>query len=356
MYLMQYAKVSWNNVKLTRPTISRRYHVVFWLVYFAFNSIRWGSYFDDYWFSFKSNLIEFPLHIIIVYFNIYYLVPKFIIGKKYKFYLISLLIVLGINYFVRIGLVYWLITNDTSPIVQGSSGLFSFNHIVAITLGEIYVLALVSGIKFTIDYVIELNKNNQLLELQSETEMKFLKAQIQPHFFFNTLNNLYALTLKKSAKAAEVVLKLSEILEYVIYDLNKKKIPLLKEINYVQNYIELERIQRGDLVESNVEIIGKIDDVVIPPFLFLPFVENCFKHGQLSTGKIFIEMTFKRNKKELEFILKNSYERECLPNTKSGIGIINIKRMLELIYGNAFQLKNYPTENQYIVVLKIPIK
>jgi len=339
-----------------RPTIYRRHHILFWLVYFAFNSIRWGSYFDDYWYSFKSNLIEFPLHIIIVYFNIYYLVPKFIIGKKYKFYITALLIVLGINYFLRIGLVHWLVTTDTSPIVQGNSELFSFNHIIAITLGEIYVIALVSGIKFTIDYVIELNKNNQLLELQTETEMNYLKAQIQPHFFFNTLNSLYALTLKKSEKASEVVLKLSEFMEYVLYDLNKKEIPLLKEINYVRNYIELEQIRRGDLVECSVDIIGDIDDVVLPPFLFLPFVENCFKHGQLGSGRILIKMTFKRDEKELEFILVNSYEQDNFSNVKSGIGIINVRRRLELNYGNRFQLKNYPTENQYIVVLKILLK
>ena len=353
---MQYTKVFRNNFKVTKPTISLRYHLVFWLVYFAFNFVRWGSYFDEYWFSFISNLIEFPLHIIIVYLNIYYLVPKFIIGKKYKTYIVSLLIILAINYVVRMSLFYWLITNDASHLIKEGIELYSFNHIVTITLGEIYVIALVSAIKFTIDYVIELNKNNHLLQLQTETEMKFLKAQVQPHFFFNTLNNLYALTLQRSTKASQVVLKLSEIMEYVIYDLNMKKIPLLKEINYVQNYIELERLQRGDLVESNIEIIGKIDDVVLPPYLFLPFVENCFKHGQLSTGKIFIEMTFQKNEKELEFIIKNNYERENLPNTKSGIGIKNIKRMLELLYGNEFQLKNYSTENQYIVILKIPIQ
>lgn len=257
---------------------------------------------------------------------------------------------------MRIGLVQWLITNAVSPMTQWENKLFSFNHIVTITLGEIYVIALVSGIKFTIDYVTEQNKNNQLLELQTETEIKYLKAQIQPHFFFNTLNSLYALTFKTSKKAAEVVLKLSEIMEYVIYDTNKKRIRLLKEINYVQNYIELEKIRKGDLVESNIEIIGEIDDVVIPPFLFLPFIENCFKHGQLETGGFFVEITFKRNEKELEFILKNSYDQESLPNTKPGIGIVNTKRRLELIYGNTYQLKNYLAKNQYVVVLKIPLE
>jgi sensor histidine kinase YesM len=353
---MQFKKLTHRNAELVRPTIPRSYHLLFWIIYFTFNSIRWGSYFDDYWYSFKSNLVEFPLHIIIVYFNIYYLVPKFIIGKKYKTYIIFLTLVLTLHYFVRIGLFHWLISNSTPTDVQSGHGIFSFNHIVAVTLGEIYVIGLVSAIKFTIDYVIELNKNNLLLELQSETEMKYLKAQIQPHFFFNTLNNLYALTLKRSKKASEVVLKLSEIMEYVIYDLNKKKIPLLKEINYVQNYIELERLRKGDLVASNIEIIGQMDDVLLPPFLFLPFVENCFKHGQLSNGKIYMEMKFIRHEKELEFYLKNSFEASHRASDNSGIGLINIKRRLELLYGNDFELHSHPSENHYLVVLKIPLK
>jgi len=353
---MQFNKLLLNNGDSVRPTIPRKYHLIFWIIYFTFNSIRWGSHFDDYWYSFKSNLLEFPLHILIVYFNIYYLVPKFIIGKKYKIYIILLILVLTLHYFVRIGLFYWLIPNNISTVAQSGHGIFSFNHIVAVTLGEIYVIGLVSAIKFTIDYVIELNKNNLLLEVQSETEMKYLKAQIQPHFFFNTLNNLYALTLKRSKKAAEVVLKLSEIMEYVIYDLDKKKIPLPKEIKYVQNYIELEKLRKRDLVESNIEIIGKIDDVLLPPFLFLPFVENCFKHGQLSDGKIFIDMKFKRYDNELEFSIMNSFEQGHLTHDKSGIGHVNINRRLELLYGKEFELKIYPTINSYLVVLKIPLK
>ncbi|MCM4165413.1 MULTISPECIES: sensor histidine kinase [unclassified Arenibacter] len=353
---MQIKKLLQEKGEHARPTIPRRYHIIFWIIYFTFNSIRWGSYFGDYWHSFKSNLVEFPLHIIIVYFNIYYLVPKFIIGKKYKTYLALFSIVLAIHYFVRIGLFHWLIPSNTATEVQAAHGLFSFNHIVTVTLGEIYVIGLVSAIKFTIDYVIELNKNNLLLELQSETEMKYLKAQIQPHFFFNTLNNLYALTLKRSKKAAEVVLKLSEIMEYMIYDLNKKKISLRKEINYVENYIELERIRKKDLVTSNIEIIGQVDDVMLPPFLFLPFVENCFKHGQLENGKIFMEMKFIRNEGHLEFYLKNDFEKNKNARDNSGIGLINIKRRLELLYGNQFELENYPSGSHYIVVLKIPIK
>lgn len=344
------------NNALVKPTIPWHYHIIFWTIYFAFNSIRWGSYFDDYWYSFKSNLVEFPLHIIIVYFNIYYLVPKYIMGKKYKTYVVWLIFVLGLHYLVRVGLFSALVAPHPLSEVQTANDLFSFNHVVTITLGEVYVIGLVSAIKLTIDYVFELNKNNLLLELQSETEMKYLKAKIQPHFFFNTLNNLYALTLKRSKKAAEVVLKLSEIMEYVIYDLDKKKIPLNKEIKYVENYIELEKLRRKDLVVSKIEIIGKIEDILLPTYLFLPFVENCFKHGQLDNGKIIITMKFRRSGNALEFSIKNSFDKSEKINDKSGIGLINIRRRLELLYEKNFSLEMGPSVDLYSVVLKIPLK
>lgn len=321
-----------------------------------FNSIRWGSYFGDYWYSFKSNFVEFPLHILMAYFNIYYLVPQFIIKRKYRAYVLYLSLGLVVIYFMRTGLVYWLISENLWPEAEGLHEAFGFNHVVTLILGEIYVIGLVSAIKFTVDYVIELNKNNQLLKLQSDTELKYLKAQIQPHFFFNVLNSLYALTLKRSEKAAEVVLKLSEIMEYVIYDVSKKRIPLSKEINYIQNYIELERIRRGDLVESNIEISGEIDDIRLPPFLFLPFIENCFKHGQLKDDEICMEMKFIKKDDQLIFKLKNSLDSEYIPTKKPGIGASNTNRRLELLYGNNYELEMYPKEDEYLVTLKIPLK
>ncbi|WP_317168138.1 sensor histidine kinase [Leptobacterium flavescens] len=318
--------------------------------------MRWGSYFNDYWYSLKSNLVEFPLHIIIVYINIYYLVPKFIIRRKYKTYIFFLLLSLAVHYLIRSGLNYWLVTEDIWPEAEGLHEAFGFNHIIAVTLGELYVVGLVSAIKFTIDFVIERNKNNQLLKLQYETELKYLKAQIQPHFFFNTLNNLYALTMQRSEKAPEVVLKLSEIMQYVIYDVNKKKISLLKEINYIHNYIELEKLRRGNMVESDMNIAGDIDDVKVPPLLFLPFIENCFKHGLKNGEKIFVKINFKKHGDQLDFKLKNNFNPDYTAKTKNGIGIINTKRRLELLYDNRFELETYPVEDQYRVILKIPVK
>ena len=248
-----------SKIENIKNTIPIKYHFIFWIAYFTFNVVRWGSYFNDYWYSLKSNLIDFPLNIIIVYIHIYYLVPKFAVLKKYSAYLFLLVLSLSIHYLIRSGLIYLLVIENIWPEAEGVQEAFGFNHVVAVTLGELYIIGLVSAIKFTIDFVIERNMNDQLLQLQYETELKYLKAQIQPHFFFNTLNNLYALIIRKSRQAPEVVLKLSEIMQYVIYDVSKKKTPLLKELNYIQNYIELEKMRHEELVESDIKVSGNMD-------------------------------------------------------------------------------------------------
>lgn len=341
---------------MSKNTIPYKYHIVFWIGYFIFNSIRWGSYFNDYWYSLKSNLIEFPLHVIIVYFNIFYLVPRFIMAKRYGLYFFYLLLALFTHFYIRSGLEYWILSDNIWPEAFGLHEPFSFNHIINVSLGELYVIALVSAIKFMIDYIIQLNKNSELLQLQSSTELKYLKAQIQPHFFFNTLNNLYALTLQRSTRASDVVLQLSKIMEYIIYDVDKKKTPLLKEIEYIQNYVELEKIRYGDLIEFNIKIVGDIGRISVPPLLYLPFLENCFKHGGRNNKKIHIEVTFQTFGELLDFSISNNYDLKNINTSNSGIGIANTRRRLELLYGNIYKLKIDTIQNIYSVHLQIPIK
>jgi len=340
-----------------KKTIQTKYHLYFWVIYFSFNLIRWGSYFNDYWYSLKSNLVEFPLHIVLVYINIYYLVPKFVLKKKYIAYIIFLLLALISHYLIRSGLNYWLVTKDIWPEVQGKHDPFGFNHIVAVIIGELYVIGLTSAIKFTADFMIEQNKNRQLKALQYKTELKYLKAQIQPHFFFNTLNNLYALTIQKSDKAPKVVLKLSDIMKYVIYDTSKKRIPLIQEIDHIDNYIELEKMRYNNRIHSEVNISGNIDNVTVVPLLFLPFIENAFKHGLQNNEKLKLYISFERSDRQLTFISKNNFNTEIPSGSKSGgIGNKNVERRLQLLYQDKYSLYIKNENNKYEVLLKIPIK
>lgn len=346
--------------KNTSYSIPTKYHIWFWIGYFTFNLVRWGSYFDDYWYSLKSNLVEFPLHILLVYFNIYFLLPKYILKKKYKTYIIVFILSLFLIYVLRTGLNYFLVTKNIWPEAEKAQEAFTFNHITAVILGEIYVVALVTAIKLTFDWIYERRRVENLQQLQLQTELNFLKSQIQPHFFFNTLNNLYALTLIKSDTAPSVVLKLSDIMQYVLYDVKEPKIRLFTEINYIQNYLDLERLRYGDFINATTDIIGNIEDIKVPPLLFLPFIENCFKHGVKDNNNIEVFISFENIKnKWLIFRVENTFNNLALlkeTNAKHGIGIKNVKRRLELLFKKNFELINTTKDQKYCIQLKIPIK
>jgi len=335
--------------------IPLRYHLIFWSTYFILNFLRFASINNDYWYSFKSNLIEFPLNIVITYFTIYYLIPKYILKKKYIQFFLFLILSLVMFYFARTGLNYFMVSKEIWPEAQGYQEPFTVIHVVELMIGTIYVIALVSAIKLTYEWINEKKRNEDLQRIQLETELNFLKSQIQPHFFFNTLNNLYALVIKKSPNAADVVMKLSEIMQYVLYEAKEPKISLSKSINYLYSYLELEKLRYGNRVNSEISIEGNIDDVEIPPLLFLPFLENCFKHGTKHDEDIKVNIDFAVQDNFLYFTVENNYVKYKVENSKHGIGIENVKRRLQLLYGTKYSLKTRSTENIYTVNLILPL-
>ena len=342
-------------LKNTNYRIPLKYHFIFWISYFTFNVIRWGSYYQDYWYSFKSNLVTFTLSMVLVYVNIYFLFPRFILKRKYVSYLLSFTLTLCVFYIVRTELIYYFINENVWPESNTLQKAYSFNHIIIVFLTGIYDVALVTTIKLTADWVFEKKRTEQLQKSQLRSELNFLKAQIQPHFFFNTLNNLYALAIEKSDKTPEVILKLSEIMQYVLYEVKEPKISLLREVNYIHSYLELEKLRFGNAIKSKIKIIGNINDVDVPPLLYLPFIENCFKHGAKNNEDLKVNITFKKNEKEILFSVENNFNNLAGVDTTHGIGIENVKRRLQLLYHNAYTLKTKVVENKYIVELIIPL-
>ena len=332
-----------------------RYHILFWSVYFIFNVIRFGSLNNDYLYSLRSNLVEFPLSIIYTYFMVYFLIPKFIVKKRYTQFIILFILSLIIFYLVKTGLIYLFVTKNVWPENKGFNA-FTFDHIVEVTIGVLYVTAIGATIKLTYEWINEKRRNEELQKIQLRTELNFLKSQIQPHFFFNTLNNLYALVIKKSPNAPDVVLKLSEIMQYVLYDAKEGKINLLKEINYIYSYLDLEKLRYGDKVKSEIKIIGNIDDIEIPPLLFLPFIENCFKHRDTNNDDIKVDIRFEITNNFLFFTISNTFHQPNEKKQKHGIGIENVKRRLQLLYGENFTLKTKIKKPVFKVLLKFPIE
>jgi len=259
-------------------------------------------------------------------------------------------------YLVRTGLNYLLVTKDIWPEAEDPTKFMELNHIIAVVLGELYVIGFVSAIKLVLDWAIEKRRNEDLAKLQMSTELKYLRTQIQPHFFFNTLNNLYALTLKKSDNAPRLVIKLSNMMQYILYEVKSSKASLLKEIGHINNFIDIERLRFDDKVDSEMDITGNIEDVIVPPLLFLSFVENCFKHGMKENDNLRINMSFDiSNNGYLEFTLVNSFNPKKTKDDSIGIGNENAKRRLKLLFSNNYILDSKIEGENYKLFLKIPI-
>ncbi|OOG63533.1 sensor histidine kinase [Flavobacterium sp. A45] len=330
-------------------------HVWFWGIWFILNFLRWGAYFNDYKYSFKSNLLEFALHIPFVYFNILVLVPMFVLKSKYIKYTISLLASLAVVYLLKTGLTYFVISKNIWPEANRDYIPFEINHIVAVTIGEVYVLAIASSIYLMLTWLRERDRNKAIMENQNKIKLKYLKNQIQPHFFFNTLNNLYALSLESSDKVPDVIIKLSNLMEYVLYDINESKfVPLINEINYIQNYIEIEKL-RFENVEVTINLESDIDNIKVPPLLFISLIENAFKHGGANNEKLKIKINFRTTKSELEFEIINNFVISRPVKSKKGIGLSNTKKRLKLIYKSNFIIKQMIKFNFYIIKIQIPL-
>ena len=337
-------------------TIPFRYHIMFWVGYFIVNTIRWGNYYDDFLHSLKSNLVEFPIHIALVYITLYFLIPKFVLNGKYVTFVLNLILALILAYLIRLYLNLTFVTEEVWPEAYGTPNPSLFNHFIAEVIGEIYVVAFASAIHLLVEWMNVKKRNEELSKLQLSTELKFLRTQVQPHFFFNTLNNLYALALKKSDSMPRLLLKLSDMMEYVLYEVQDSRANLLEEINQINNYIDIENLRFQDRVETEMNITGDIEDIRVPPLLFITFVENCFKHGLKDNDHIKIEMSFEIiNKKYLEFNISNNFNPKTIDTEKKGIGISNSLRRLKILFSNNFVLKTSSENGIYNLFLKIPV-
>lgn len=330
-------------------------HFWFWGVYFLLNFLRWGAYFNDYGYSFKSNLVEFSLHIPLVYFNLFVLVPRYVLKSHYYKYAFSLVLCLATVYLLKTGMTYYIISENIWPEANRDYQPFEINHIVAVCIGELYVLAMASSVYLTFIWLKERDRNRALREEQLKIKLKYLKSQIQPHFFFNTLNNLYSLSLESSNKVPDVIIKLSELMEYVLYEIEGVKfVPLIKEIDYIQNYIEIEKL-RFENVEVNITIESNIDEVKVPPLLFISLIENAFKHGGYNNNKLKIKINCRIVGDYLQFEIINNFVLSPSSSNSKSIGLTNTKKRLKLIFRNDFSLEHQIKFNYYIIQLQIPI-
>jgi len=191
-----------------------------------------------------------------------------------------------------------------------------------------------------------------------EAELGALKAQVNPHFFFNTLNSLYSLSLDKSDKAPELILKLSDLMRYVIYETREDEVSIEKQLEFVKSYIYLERLRFGENLQIDLEIKGEHLHNRVAPLIFIAFIENAFKHGSKSMDTApFIRIGFDlTSENRILFTMENSKEPANPQKSPAGIGLANVKKQLELLYPGRYTLSISDSESKYLVNLMIAVK
>jgi hypothetical protein len=296
---------------------------------------------------------DFLFHIIMLliisYLNYFYFLPRLIRDRKAARYLLSFLPVFaGLSYLLLLGK-RWLITNGGDG---NDSWAYSTRFGLSVFMAVFFVAAFVGLLRFIEDYF-------ELENRQLTSELRFLKAQVNPHFLFNTLNNLYFLAVNQSDRTPEVVAKLSGMMRYMIHESNEEKVPLTKEVAYIENYLDLEKLRLNEDIPITFEVHGEIAGVRITPLILITFLENAFKHGigNASEGS-WITVSLKIEAGTLHYKVANSIIRQTEKTVReaSGIGLTNVQRRLDLSYPGKHSLDVTEDTERYRVHLKIDLQ
>lgn len=335
-------------------------HILFWLSYWLYHSLLYSSYYGDFIMQFATEGLYLPVKMAATYCTLYILLPRYFFDRKYlKFVLIFGGLLIFAATFQRV-VDYTIVSRILNPDLA-SKPFFSAAPILKIILGIYPVVALAAFIKLAKHWYERDLVTQELEKDKLEAELKFLKAQIHPHFLFNTLNNLYALTLKGSKQAAEVVLKLSGLLSYMLYEGNRQKVALQKELDIIETYNSLEKIRYGNRLKVSYKVSGDIENKEIPPMIIIPFIENTFKHGtsgQPENAWINIQIDVDNDLLTLMVVNSKTAEaplEDAEPEYKVGIGLKNVKRRLDLLYGERYELQINDEPDTFKVILKLQL-
>jgi two-component system LytT family sensor kinase len=326
---------------------------VFWHVFFWLSMISLFMYLaqDDTHLNYEGLAVVFLLYPVIniglFYLNYLLLIPWFLDKKKYSIYtavVISTIIVFGLGKY-GIGLIYkqYILVHEKGHV------LTFWQYFIGTVFTSLTFVLLSTALKFAVDWFLNERIQRDLENQRLSAELSFLKSQINPHFLFNSLNSIYSLAYQRSETTPEAILKLSEIMRYMLYECNDNKVQLSKELQYLQNFIDLQKIRFGNKAYIDFKINGQINQQQIVPLLLIAFIENAFKHGIANNPAIPIQLLIEVDDTHLHFFIHNKKHNNNRDNM-GGIGLINVKRRLDLLYPGKYKLdiidepENYTSE------------
>ena len=347
-------------------------HVLFWVLIFSYEAVQTSFTIERTDVLLLFTLREVGTIMLVHYFLAYYAIPTFLLQYRWFYFILCVLV----SYVALMGGMYFsLYYLEAHHLVTGyltRTAAFFLKYDFLTTLispdrmynivGFNLSLVISLLVKITIDFYastiqkLRLEKENVALEKEkTEFELSFLKAQVNPHFFFNTLNNIYSLIEDKDAFAANIVLKLSDLMRYTLYESNHTRIPLTRELQFIQDYVNLEKIRHKNHVVIETTFSSAPEGLEIAPLILITFIENAFKHGvNNSIDASLVQISASVHEHTLTFTVKNSkpgkLKREIV---QGGIGLVNVRRRLDLIYPNSYQLTMQNQPSFYTVNLTI---
>ncbi len=351
---------------ITRKQTHVLLHLIFWVGYIIIQVYVLGI-----WIGMKFAWIRvfgsLVFHLPLVYIHLFYLMPRYLEKKKWAPYLLGTLMLIVVLSFGRNVLdIYYLelmmdgyhswwipkIDPKTQQFLETNNLITNQEYRPGFYIAGLMMLLMTAPLRMWQIWYDRI----QFQQKQLEAELKFLRTQINPHFLFNALNNIYTLSYTGSEKAANMILKLSGLMRYMLYDSNVEKVPLVNEIGYIRNYLELQQLKTEYPQQIVFEVIGDPNRIKIPPMLFIPLFENAIKHGNVEQSQRgWIHSILEISGVHLRLEVRNSYEDSRRKDKTGGIGLENMKQRLTLLYPEAHYFTTQKNPEEFIVNLSLTL-
>ena len=337
---------------------SPRYRVWRHVIYWSLDLAIWAGFWTLTQYTYGRNLyhmlVWLPVFMLYSYPLAYWIVPRILMRGRYLMFT-GILLLWGIaGWYINI--YYRIYVFFPAQEAMGFGNIIKFGPMPG---SYLCLTTTTGGILFFTILKQWIKKQQEWMQTEKEkvtAELQLLKAQVHPHFLFNTLNNIYAFSLENSPKTPGLILKLSSLLSYMLYDCKSEEVMLEKETEIMKNYIDLEKERYGNKIEISWNVEGNLKDKFIAPLILLPFLENAFKHGTSEQiDNPWMSVNISANKDTLKYKVVNS-KNEFVPYSQNGIGVDNVKKRLALIYPGMHDLKMSDEGNFYVVSLLIRLK
>ncbi len=328
------------------------HHLFFWMLVFG---IWYFLRYDDYRVpgrAFQVTLIKVVDLAAMIYITNYVLVPHLFYKKRYAWFVILFIVMVVTSSMTKM---YVLGRIMDAPQLYSFTGNLK-QRVYDNVIPHFFLVIAGAAVKVMYDYSLLQQRMAETAKEKAEAELNFLKSQINPHFLFNSLNSVYFLIDKTNTSARQSLHKFSDMLRYQLYEVNGARIPVEKEISYLQDYVDLQKLRKDEDYAVSLNYTPRVKDFMIEPLLLIPFVENAFKHVSAHPGKQnFINLQLDRNNGEFVFTAENSKEGSKTAEPYSGIGLANVKRRLELLYPGKHELRIDDTSDRYRVDLRLKV-